>query len=634
MSESFEGLDSDDASPAVTINGEKATSIRFERKGSEPDRSVNLTFANGSEVIETVRDIKDIDDVYGLVGLMNATRINRGPRDTGVLEGRSLRSHETVLFRGGGAAIEPGPWTGGRTEWFDRDPANAVPYPTGTTMINGKEATSVAYEREESPDRYSLTFKEGRRHVAKVRFAGEHELAAALGKMNADVIQASEKGRLVGKSLLFHEGIGVELPSKRKGRSTGASFSTDREPASEIASDAPPFLPSTNGGQAEPETDPPLDAEDVNSVEPVVEAELEPGRSPQVNAAPEIETEGIRPATAPVGQASTDEELARRIQVIEEVRGQFRVNGGVYRFKDGTRAVAFTDRGGRLTSASNDARAARAVAAMADGKGWTSIQVSGHAEFRREAWLEARSRGLSVRGYKPTEQDLAELDERGAKREPNRVNPDAREPIADTERDTESQSHASNPVKPSGPRSKSRNDSLNGELIDHGPAPYKDDPDASDSYRVRVQTDTGPQDAWGVDLNRAIAKSGAEPGDVISLTRGGSETVTVDSKVRDEAGRVVGTERIEANRNQWMVTVAERRKVLDAVASAYVDKHAGSDQARERLNAAMQQSLNERQAEGSLPAVPVYDHRAPSRARDNRLQATQQSAERAPERAR
>lgn len=99
-----------------------------------------------------------------------------------------------------------------------------------------------------------------------------------------------------------------------------------------------------------------------------------------------------------------------REKLMEQVHGQFRVAGANFHFKDQPSKLAFKDKGERMVSASNDDRVAKAMARMADAKGWETIKVSGHPEFQREVWMEASLRGIAVRGFKPTEQDLKLLE--------------------------------------------------------------------------------------------------------------------------------------------------------------------------------------------------------------------------------
>ncbi|MCA4047113.1 Ti-type conjugative transfer relaxase TraA, partial [Pseudomonas aeruginosa] len=80
-----------------------------------------------------------------------------------------------------------------------------------------------------------------------------------------------------------------------------------------------------------------------------------------------------------------------------------------------------------------------------------------------------------------------------------------------------------------------------GRLVDHGAAPYENKPENRQSYFATLENDKGERHTiWGVDLERAIAASGAQRGDRIGLEHGGSETVRLPD----------GT---TAERNTWHV---------------------------------------------------------------------------------
>lgn len=80
-----------------------------------------------------------------------------------------------------------------------------------------------------------------------------------------------------------------------------------------------------------------------------------------------------------------------------------------------------------------------------------------------------------------------------------------------------------------------------GRLVDHGAAPYEHDPKNGLSYFATLENDKGERHTiWGVDLERAIAASGAQRGDRIGLEHGGSQTVRLPD----------GT---TAERNTWHV---------------------------------------------------------------------------------
>lgn len=87
--------------------------------------------------------------------------------------------------------------------------------------------------------------------------------------------------------------------------------------------------------------------------------------------------------------------------------------GGLGYYVDATSPTpVFRDRGDRITAARNDPNAIRHMVAIARHREWTVVLVRGAPEFRREAWLAGRMADLDVRGYRPTERDLQDLQRR------------------------------------------------------------------------------------------------------------------------------------------------------------------------------------------------------------------------------
>ncbi len=88
-----------------------------------------------------------------------------------------------------------------------------------------------------------------------------------------------------------------------------------------------------------------------------------------------------------------------------------------------------------------------------------------------------------------------------------------------------------------------------GVLVDHGVAPYENDPNNRDSYFVTLAFREGEERTiWGVDLARAMKEAQSEIGDRIALEHKGAQTVTLPD----------GT---TAERNAWaVVPVAELAK--------------------------------------------------------------------------
>src|SRR3546814_17717989 len=64
----------------------------------------------------------------------------------------------------------------------------------------------------------------------------------------------------------------------------------------------------------------------------------------------------------------------------------------------------------RLVTATESQEVVKDLVAIAQHRNWDRIHVTGSEEFRRSVWIEASQKGLEVRGYKPNDRDLQELD--------------------------------------------------------------------------------------------------------------------------------------------------------------------------------------------------------------------------------
>ena len=100
----------------------------------------------------------------------------------------------------------------------------------------------------------------------------------------------------------------------------------------------------------------------------------------------------------------------------EEINKRFLIDGNQdkakYFYKEKPDVEAFRDKGKKLVTTSSATMIANSMVSLADSKKWESIKVTGEKKFRREVWLEASAKGIDVKGYKPTEQDLAALEKR------------------------------------------------------------------------------------------------------------------------------------------------------------------------------------------------------------------------------
>lgn len=100
----------------------------------------------------------------------------------------------------------------------------------------------------------------------------------------------------------------------------------------------------------------------------------------------------------------------RQREAQEALKKRYHEANAHYYAKDDPKRVAFSDKGNKLVTQEKDVNTAAAMAQLAEAKGWSTIKVSGKPEFAREVWIEAKTRGIQVKGYKPTEADLAALE--------------------------------------------------------------------------------------------------------------------------------------------------------------------------------------------------------------------------------
>jgi putative DNA primase/helicase len=115
-----------------------------------------------------------------------------------------------------------------------------------------------------------------------------------------------------------------------------------------------------------------------------------------------------------------------------------------------------------------------------------------------------------------------------------------------------------------------------GRLVDHGPARYQHTPNQPMSYYVRIETERGDREIWGVDLERAFRQSFSTPGigQEVGVRAIGRDPVTVPSMKRDAEGREIGREELHTHRTQWSVESKEfldrRREMADLFRDAAV----------------------------------------------------------------
>jgi gas vesicle protein len=266
----------------------------------------------------------------------------------------------------------------------------------------------------------------------------------------------------------------------------------------------------------------------------------------------------------------------------DHVRDAYKVKSGRFYDKKSDQ-VRFEDHGKKLSTSMEDHSVVEHMLDVAAAKNWDHIELSGTDGFKQMAWLAASARGIKTQGYEPSEQDQQKLEqlrhERGASVERGAAQDNSVEAVGSRVTELEKGLAAANakeqqvrddPGSTDDDKMWAKEDrktaefdlmahapegKVIGRLVQHGEAKYKNDHDEKPSYYVTVQTRDGDErTVWGKDLKRAMSVTHCKVGDAISLERTGTEPVQVQANVRDDAtGKVVGTQQINARRNEWEV---------------------------------------------------------------------------------
>lgn len=331
-------------------------------------------------------------------------------------------------------------------------------------------------------------------------------------------------------------------------------------------------------------------------------------------------TDEPRPSEGTQGENAEQPRLNQRRDAADSLRKRFIEAGEQFYYRTAPgepTKIAFTDHGKRLVTEHDDPSVIQGMVLRAKAKGWTTVRVNGTAEFKTEAWVQATIAGLDVEGYTPRGIDLARAEDRRDQR-PIRGKT-AQQPVArEASHDRATDGHVRKPEQPLSPGQqvavatleailKARGDSptmiaaaiqeaktrLQGErvvvgtVIDHGLDHYNHDVRNTKSYFVKVSTDHGEREIWGVDLHRAFEQGKVQRGDTVALVQKAQEPVTLTVPVRDRSGASIGAASQPAHRNRWEVIK------LDSL--AVPEQH--------RLKEAVRVGTQE-------PVVPRFDHTA------------------------
>ena len=251
-----------------------------------------------------------------------------------------------------------------------------------------------------------------------------------------------------------------------------------------------------------------------------------------------------------------------------------------YHFPNGGEP-AFIDKATKLTTRLENTEVIADLVEIAKERGWTNIAIAGTKTFKAEAWQQANLAGLTVRGYRPSKLEEALLERR---REGAAAGDSGR--VSESTPNSRPTERVTNTPNPEALREGARQSEYppakggvySGTLVERGYANYRDDPREERSYYIKLQTGKDERQLWGKDLERAVnqSKSSVQIGDDVTVRFVGSEPVVVTRPVRNDAGKVVREERIQAHLNRWSVEstefLRERAELAQAVRDTALTK--------------------------------------------------------------
>src|SRR5258707_14701760 len=136
---------------------------------------------------------------------------------------------------------------------------------------------------------------------------------------------------------------------------------------------------------------------------------IRPTKRPRKGKRPAREESLAQPRAAigPTEPAVATKPKARNA-IPDEIRQKFTQVGNRYHFKDG--ALAFTDRGDRITSPSENTEVIKSLVSIAKEREWSDITVAGPETIIQEGWFAPPTASPEGRGSEATQYEHAPVD--------------------------------------------------------------------------------------------------------------------------------------------------------------------------------------------------------------------------------
>jgi putative DNA primase/helicase len=108
---------------------------------------------------------------------------------------------------------------------------------------------------------------------------------------------------------------------------------------------------------------------------------------------------------------------------------------------------------------------------------------------------------------------------------------------------------------------------VSGELVGHGPARFRNEPNGAPSYFITVRTDRGERTLWGHEIKRALddSRTKPKPGDQVGVRENGIDPMMFLLRERNDRGHVINEWRADTPRPHWII---EKREFFNERAAA------------------------------------------------------------------
>ncbi|WP_313396706.1 LPD7 domain-containing protein [Pantoea septica] len=103
---------------------------------------------------------------------------------------------------------------------------------------------------------------------------------------------------------------------------------------------------------------------------------------------------------------------------------------------------------------------------------------------------------------------------------------------------------------------------VTGKVTACGQAPFRFEPDQSESTFITLRTKEGSQTFWGKELAGLLRETNLKAGKMVTLQWLGKQNVTVNVPKKNEAGEVTHYEQVSTHRNQWSMAPKGGDRVL------------------------------------------------------------------------